>query len=303
MPPAPGCAESPHVSVIETCQDGLCRIPAGCYLMGRNPDEYPPGVYANETLVEVLLTRAFFIGQHEVTIGEWEAAGFAVPTGLPDSGSTGCYEAECPVGHLSWYEALAYSNWLSEQQELAPCFTLQGCTGTMGVDFACEDMSVNAESVYACEGYRLPTEAEWEYAARAGTRTTFYSGEITRHADSHKCLVDPALDPVAWYCGNSNGEAHPIGLKQPNAWGLYDVLGNGAEWLYDGGYSARPPDPRQDPVRRTSGHAALAGGVYSMRASFHRAANRMRNDLANSRRWPSNGFRIARTDHGDAGGP
>ncbi len=303
---SPDCADSAHVSVVADCQDGMCRIPAGCFLMGRNPEEYPPGVYANEALVEVTLTRSFFIGQYEVTIEDWQKAGHPVPKGLPDSGTNGCYEPSCPVGHLSWYESLAYANWRSEQEGLAPCFELQGCSGTMGVDFTCEGSTPRAENVYACEGYRLPTEAEWEYATRAGTRTTFYSGEITPHDRLGKCLEDEALDPIAWYCANSDRKAHPVGLKQPNSWGLYDTLGNIAEWIYDGGYSSRPSAPFVDPVLRVQrlGGQPLAGrggGYYSVRASFHRAANRMDGNLDNARRFPSYGFRLARTDDSSAG--
>ncbi len=306
---SPDCADSAHVSVVADCQDRMCRIPAGCFLMGRNPEEYPPGVYANEALVEVTLTRPFFIGQYEVTIEDWQKAGHPVPKGLPDSGPTGCYEPSCPVGHLSWYESLAYANWRSEQEGLAPCFELQGCSGTMGVDFTCESSTPRAENVYACEGYRLPTEAEWEYAARAGTRTTFYSGEITPYEDRGKCLEDEVLDPISWYCANSGNKAHPVGLKVPNGWGLYDASGNIAEWFYDGGYSSRPPGTHVDPVFRVSNpsgvskyaQAGRGGGYYAGRASFHRAANRMSGFLDNSRRFPCYGFRLARTDHSSAG--
>ena len=300
-PPSPDCTDSPHVSVVKDCENGMCRIPAGCFLMGRNPDEYPSGVFADEALVEVTLTRSFFIGQHEITIAEWQKAGHPVPKGLPDSGTNGCYEPNCPVDHLSWYEAAAYANWRSEQEGLAPCFDLQGCSGTMGVDFVCEGFALSAESVYACEGYRLPTEAEWEYAARAGTRTTFYSGEITPHERVGACREDPDLDPISWYCFNSEDRAHPVGEKKPNGWGLYDVLGNLGEWLYDGGYSHRPEGPHTDPIIRVARLAGRAGGFYSMDAVLHRAANRMSGFLDNARRFPSYGFRLARTDHSSAG--
>src|SRR5690606_21422512 len=71
-PPSPDCSTSPHVPVEKDCSEDMCRIPAGCFLMGRNPDEYPSGVFAGETLVEVTLTRSFFIGQYEVTIEDWQ---------------------------------------------------------------------------------------------------------------------------------------------------------------------------------------------------------------------------------------
>src|SRR5690606_28869141 len=87
----------------------------------------------------------------------------------------------------------------------------------------------------------------------------------------------------------------------PNGWGLYDVLGNLGEWLYDGGYSHRPEGPHTDPIIRVARLAGRAGGFYSMDAVLHRAANRMSGFLDNARRFPSYGFRLARTDHSSAG--
>lgn len=159
-------------------------------------------------------------------------------------------DPSCPVGHLNWYEALAYANKLSETMSLEPCYVLNNCTGTAGLGMNCESVTLTAPSVYECKGYRLLTDAEWEYAVRAGTRTAFYSGDITRYAQK-ECYPDPNLERIAWYCFNSavgpDLRSHAVEQKEPNAWGLYDMLGNMEEWVNDK-YTGRPVQgPAVDP--------------------------------------------------------
>jgi formylglycine-generating enzyme required for sulfatase activity len=109
-----------------------------------------------------------------------------------------------PVESVSWWDAVRFCNALSQREGLAPAYSLD----------------VGAESVQweaSAAGYRLATEAEWEYACRASTTGARYG----------------PLDEIAWYRGNSNGRIHEVGGKQPNAWGLYDMLGNVFEWCWD----------------------------------------------------------------------
>jgi formylglycine-generating enzyme required for sulfatase activity len=138
-------------------------------------------------------------------------------------------------------------------------------------------VSVNATSVYDCAGYRLPTEAEWEYAVRAGTTTAFYSGDITVFAID-QCNVDPNADKIAWYCSNSSGLTHASGLKAPNPWGFVDMSGNADEWVNDvfvgSGYGA---GPNTDPVVLGTGSEqlrVLRGGVAYYYATGARSAAR-----------------------------
>ena len=141
-----------------------------------------------------------------------------------------------------------------------------------------------------CQGYRLPTEAEWEYAARAGTQTAFYTGEITQ---TDCDTVDPNLNAAGWYCGNAGGATHPVGQKQPNAWGLYDMHGNVWEWVHDwdGDY---PAGDAVDPLGPAAGdNRVRRGGLWLSDAQYARAA--FRNSL-NPDNGSANalGFRPAR---------
>lgn len=111
---------------------------------------------------------------------------------------------QSPVVNVSWLDAVQFCNALSTASGYQLCYQIGAAEFT-------------ATLIEESDGYRLPTEAEWEYACRAGTNTSRYG----------------TLDDIAWYRGNSSGSAHPVGLKQPNAWGIHDMLGNVWEWCQD----------------------------------------------------------------------
>jgi formylglycine-generating enzyme required for sulfatase activity len=295
--PFPDCE---HPEVVPNCKDGWCEIPAGCFVMGSPESEW--GHPANaETELGVTLTRAFLIQQTEVTIEQWTAAGLPMPAYAPDSDGLcphagfpcgePCLEPSCPVASVSWFEAAAYANLLSERHEppLEPCYRLscegpteacypnEQCQGEVGKDFLCSFAEVTSTSVYDCEGYRLPTSAEWEYAARAGTKTAYYSGSNLGYGEyaqcSTYCQPDPNLERIGWYCYDSGGRAHPVGELLPNAWGLYDVAGNVYEWIHDkmDGLSAQSPtDPVVDDLAHPS--REMRGGAYNLWAGQSRLA-------------------------------
>lgn len=222
-----------HPEVHAKCTNGWCEIPAGCFLMGSPENEFGRG-QTTEPRVETTLTRAFVIQQYETTQGEWKSFGFRDPTGdVPSPDFVACKADNCAVGSLTYFEALAYANAMSERDGYATCYELEGCTGAIGNGMTCTSFKVKDGVSYDCPGYRLPMGAEWEYAARAGTTTAFYSGDITPQPDTGTCYPEPNLDGIAWWCHNAGGTTHPVGLKKPNAWGLYDILGNSAEYVID----------------------------------------------------------------------
>ncbi|HRR73540.1 MAG TPA: formylglycine-generating enzyme family protein [Myxococcota bacterium] len=194
------------------CSNGWCLIPSGIFKMGSLEDD--PYRELDEGPVHlVTISRSFYMAQTEVTQGQWKSL-----IGNNPSEHSACGD-NCPVENVNWYEAVHYANALSEREGFETCYTLSGCSGTVGSGESKNNLYQCAVTFkgLGCAGYRLPTEAEWEYAARAGTSGPRY-GEI---------------DATTWYWNNSSNTSHPVGGKAANSWGLYDVLGNVFEWVYD----------------------------------------------------------------------
>jgi formylglycine-generating enzyme len=298
----PTCPHPP--TQVDCGGGGLCRIEPGCFLMGSPRDE--PGANADDVQVKVTLTRPFMIGIAPITRGTWMARPLDLPTFTrEEDGPASCTEHGCPVVYISFEEALTFTNRLSEGAGLTPCYELSECTGTFGDNMRCESIRTTADTPYECEGYRLPMEAEWEYAARAGTRSTYYSGDILTMGETHDaappCSFDPNLDSIGWYCHNAGGQAQPVRRKEPNGWYLHDMLGNVSEYCNDlklGGYGE---GPLVDPVGTVIVDRELThpehrerivrGGSYREPPAYTKASTRMTATGANI----STGFRIART--------
>jgi formylglycine-generating enzyme required for sulfatase activity len=211
------------------------------------------------------------ISDHEVTQAEFEHVLGAARNLSHFRGDS------LPVENVTWYDAVEYCNALSVHESLTPAYTLQG------------DATVwNREA----NGYRLPTEAEWERAARAGTTTPLYDGElVVETCRDPQQQVDANLDQIGWYCGNAGVSTHPIKRKAPNAGGLYDMSGNVWEWCWDW-YSA--PGVIGDPTGPATGsQRVIRGGSWYYFARDCRSA-------ARAPYWPNSkddivGFRVART--------
>ncbi len=227
----------------------MVRIPAGAFLMGspltekdRDLDEDP--------LTQVELALNFWMGKFEVTQGEYEAL-------MGDNPSRFKGDPKLPVEQVAWKEAVAYCTRLTELEQ-------------------------NAGRLPKGYTYRLPTEAEFEYACRARTTTRFSFGD-----DPDYTLIDQ----YAWYSNNSGSKTHPVGQKKPNAFGLYDMHGNVWEWCwdwYDSRYAGVTVTNPSGPA--TGGSRIFRGGGWDYVASSCRSA--FRNNVGPTRQTEYLGFRV-----------
>ena len=178
----------------------------------------------------VTLAQPFYLGKYPVTFSEYALFAQATQVQLPDDEGWGM--GKRPVINVSWQEATDYAAWLGAQ------------TG---------------------KAYRLPTEAEWEYACRAGTDSRFYWGD-----------KETQMTEYAWFSGNSGGKTHPVGEKRPNAWGLYDMAGNVWEWVQDAyanNYKLAPIDGTAfEPANCAA--RVVRGGSWNIEPLYLRSAGR-----------------------------
>jgi formylglycine-generating enzyme required for sulfatase activity len=227
----------------------MVHVPAGSFIMGYAPNSSS----RPEHKVKV---GAFFIDKCEVTQGAYSALMKENPSdtkrGLRKEDIATPIGKDYPVTRVSWFDAVRYCNARSTAEGLQPCYDVS----TWDCDFS-------------KNGYRLPTEAEWEYACRAGTSTTYFSGndvnDLIKYAnywpDEGECN-EAMADTGKW--DKPLPELLPVGQKKPNPWGLYDMLGNAAEWCndwYDENYYARSPE--KDPKGPEYGAMKVfRGGSY-----------------------------------------
>jgi sulfatase modifying factor 1 len=286
------CASAVDTGQPEVCGPELLtwvRAPAGSFVMGSPTDER--GRDGDEAQREVTLTRAYDIGAYEVT-----RAQFAACLGYDPSTSAG-EAADLPVDSVSWHEAAGFAAALSEAAGLSPCHR---CSGE-GPERTCV-LEPAWTTPYACPGYRLPTEAEWEHAARAGEAAAFHSGGNLLEGDHDRCDAELLLDDgsrlgdIAWFCGNGGGGAHPVGALASNAWGLHDVSGNVWEWVedaYDPGDGSSPEDVTDPWVGEGEARVDRGGSWYDGVPALVRSA--ARGGSPPEGRSAGLGFRVARS--------
>jgi formylglycine-generating enzyme required for sulfatase activity len=220
--------------------EGFVKVLGGTFQMGSSDGQ------SNEEPVHSVTLSSFYIGKYEVTQSEWVRVMGTNPASCYGEG------VNYPVYFVSWYAALVYCNKRSIQEGLTPCYIKWGSTnpdnwGSIPIS-DCIDWDIIICN-WSADGYRLPTEAEWEYAARGGHKPKPYT-----YAGSN------TVDDVAWYYDNSNYKTHQVGTKAPNELGIYDMSGNVWEWCWDwyGSYSSSA---------QTNPHGATSGSLRVSRGS------------------------------------
>ncbi|MBO4544474.1 MAG: formylglycine-generating enzyme family protein, partial [Verrucomicrobia bacterium] len=229
----------------------MVGIEPGTFTMGSPTDEL--GREDNETQHEVTLTQGFWLGKYEVTQKQYQAVMGTKPSHFKGD--------NLPVEQVSWFDAKIFCTKLTELEKAA---------GRLPAGYE----------------YTLPTEAQWEYVCRAGTTTALNSGENL--SDVNSCSE---MDAVGWYSGNASNTTHPVGQKQQNHWGLYDMHGNVAEWCLDY-FEHYPTTAVVDPTGPSTGTInVVRGGAYNNSAHFDRSASRGSVVPANANM--DTGFRVA----------
>ena len=256
----------------------MVSITAGTFTMGSPTSEAERDT--DETQHSVTLT-GFSIGKYQVTQEQYQAV-----MGAGEDRTTTTYGRgdNYPIYFVSWYDALAFCNRLSIAEGLTPVYSISGKTdpSEWGNVPTSNDSTWDAVVMDKSKnGYRLPTEAEWEYACRAGTTTAYNTG-------------DTLSDNTGWYITNSGIKTHQVGLKTANAWGLYDMHGNVYEWCwdwYDSSYYSS--SPANNPTGAATGSKRVIRG-----GSCGREGDRMRSAFRGtsypSDRFQSLGFRLVR---------
>ena len=239
--------------------DNMVFVKGGTFQMGSNDGD------DDEKPVHSVTVSDFYIGKYEVTQKEWKE--------IMDNNPSHWKGDDLPVESVSWYDAVEFCNRKSEAEGLTKCYTGSG---------------KNIKCNFSAGGYRLPTEAEWEYAACGGIEGENAHSRF-RYSGSNN------IGDVAWYSSNSGGKTHKVGTKQPNELGIYDMSGNVWEWCndwYEEDYYNK--SPKNDPRGPSSAeYSVLRGGSWNPYGNDCRVANR--SSYAPSVSSSIIGFRFART--------
>ena len=231
----------------------MIKVSAGTFIRGSSD--------INEAVNLVTLTHDFWIGKYEITQEQYEYIMKINPSwyhgGDEREAASGEEQRKRPVENVTWFDAVEFCNKLSEKEGLASVYTITGRNPVNGYPIIFANVTAN----WNVNGYRLPTEAEWEYACRAGTATVYSTGDII-------------TGNTGWYFDNSGNKTHQTGLKTPNDFGLFDMHGNVWEWCWDWHrvYSGRAETNPQGPASGT--YRAARGGSWSNTGQNLRSALR-----------------------------
>ena len=254
----------------------MVPIPAGSFLMG-SPDDELGRNPENEGPQRQVNVSFFLMSETEVTQQQWyDVMGFWV--------SCQWIGPDQPLERITWFDCLDFCNRLSDIDGHQDCYVLTDVVR----DIFGHIVLANVTCDFDADGYRLPTEAEWEYACRAETTTRFYTG-------NH----DSDLGRVGWFGDNSDNRHHTVGQKTPNAWGLYDMHGNVLEFCWDWysfDYYRTRPSPDSDPTGPSSGELrVIRGGSWYDNGDYCRSASRWRVNPGLQGSTPFTGFRLVRS--------
>ena len=246
--------------------NNMVRINGGTFTMGSPANER--GRYDDEIQHQVTVS-SFYMGKYQVTQKEYREVMGVNPSVFKGD--------NLPVENVTWFDAVEYCNKLSQKEGLTPVYTITGRTPAAGYPITAATVTANWNN----NGYRLPTEAEWEYACRAGTTTRYWSGNDETSLAGKANVADLTLkeifgDDLEYWVNIRDGFAgtSPVGSFSANPWGLYDMHGNVFEWCWDWyGYYAN--EAQINPRGAVSGVCrVIRGGSWSYDGQYLRSAYR-----------------------------
>ena len=262
--------------------EGMVWVAPGAFQIGSPDNEI--GRFTDETPHNVILTKGFYISKYQVTQEQYTAVMGSNPGNFYSNPAVGEVQGRRPVETVSWYDALVFCNRLSIAEGLNPVYSIDGKTdpAELGSVPSSDDAAWNAAIMDGgANGYRLPVEAEWEYACRAGTTTAYNTGAVIN-------------DDTGWYYSNSDNRTHEAGRKSANAWGLYDMHGNVWEWCWDW-YEDFSSADVTDPKGAAAGDKrAVRGGSFDSDGLYLRSAYRGSGSPSNRSIYL--GFRVVRNE-------